>query len=308
MQSDIDFQNSQFWSELCGTAMARSIGITEITPGTLKKFDQAYMEFYPYLASYVTEEDLQNKKVLEIGLGYGTLGQLIFSRHCDYYGLDIAEGPVAMMVSRLRFLGQETSDHIRLGSALEIPYEDECFDYVYSIGCLHHTGNLPKSIAEVYRVLRHGGKAIIMLYNRHSFRQLVHIPYHRLRGWVSGSIKRNPAELKRSLYDTNSRGQAAPYTEFVSRRYVRRLFDRFSSIRIDCRNFDSYQFFGERKAKGYDTHSSSADRQGKQTINEGTRTLSTDFKSRRRILIPREKLLNNLGRIVGLDLYIVARK
>lgn len=33
------------------------------------------------------------KKVLEVGLGYGTLGQLIASRNADYYSADIAEGP-----------------------------------------------------------------------------------------------------------------------------------------------------------------------------------------------------------------------
>lgn len=266
-----DQKNAQFWNELCGTGLAQSIGITEITPETLKKFDQAYMDIYPYLAEYVTAENLRRKKVLEIGLGFGTLGQFLCSQGCDYHGLDIAEGPVAMMIARLQFLGEQPNDHIRVGSALEIPYENESFDYVYSIGCLHHTGNLPKSIDEVYRVIRPGGKAIVMLYNRHSFRQLVEIPYRRLRDWISRSKKRNFAEWQRSLYDTNSSGDAAPYTEYVSRGDVRRLFARFSELRIDSQNFDNYLLF-------------------------------------KRFLLPREKLLSNLGRILGLDLYIVARK
>jgi ubiquinone/menaquinone biosynthesis C-methylase UbiE len=270
-QTEIDLKNSQFWNELCGTGLARSLGITEITPESLQKFDQAYMDMYPYLSGYVTSENLRNKKVLEIGLGFGTLGQFLALQGCEYYGLDIAEGPVAMMIDRLALLGKETGDHIRVGSALEIPFDDQSFDYVYSIGCLHHTGDLPKSVAEVYRVLHQGGKAIVMLYNRHSFRQLVEIPYRRVRERIFQSQKKNFAEWVRTLYDTDSAGEAAPFTEYVSRKDVRRLFGNFSRVAIDSRNFDNYMLF-------------------------------------KRFLIPASRMLNNLGRIVGLDLYIVAQK
>src|SRR5258706_12344434 len=122
-QHEIDTKNAEFWNELCGSSLARSIGITEITPETLKKFDQVYMDMYPYLAGYVTTGDIKNKKILEIGLGYGTLGQFLALQGSDYYGLDIADGPVAIMQDRLRFLGAETKDHIRVGSALEFPFE-----------------------------------------------------------------------------------------------------------------------------------------------------------------------------------------
>jgi hypothetical protein len=50
------------------------------------------------------------------------------------------------------------------------------------------------------------------------------------------------------------------------------LFERFSSIRIDVQNFDGYVLF------------------------------------RRRIVIPRERLLGNIARVLGTDLYIVATK
>src|SRR5947207_2788032 len=83
--------------------------------------------------------------VLEVGLGYGTLGQLIASRNADYYGVDIAEGPVANMRRRLSWLGLP-EDHAVQASVLALPFGDESFDYVYSIGCLHHTGDLERSV------------------------------------------------------------------------------------------------------------------------------------------------------------------
>jgi ubiquinone/menaquinone biosynthesis C-methylase UbiE len=175
------------------------------------------------------------------------------------------------MNDRLRFLDIEAKDHIRVGSALDIPFETESFDFVYSIGCLHHTGNLHQGVEEVYRVLKPRGKAVVMLYNRHSFRQMAQIPYHRFREKFSRSTKKNFSEWVRSLYDTDASGQAAPHTDYVSRANVKRLFKKFAWVKIDTQNFDDYVLF-------------------------------------KRLMIPRKKLLNNLGRIIGLDLYVVARK
>jgi SAM-dependent methyltransferase len=273
-QSETDVRNAAFWNELCGSALARSLGITDSTPESLRKFDEAYMAIYPYLSSYVTEQDLKGKRLLEIGLGYGTLGQLIALRGCQYHGLDIADGPVDMMRYRLGLLGEEVGGRIRRGSALEIPYPDGTFDYVYSIGCLHHTGDLSKAVSEVHRVLTGGGKAVVMLYNRHSFRQLAQLRTRYVWEVMTGLRRRGSfREAVRARYDSNSAGDAAPHTDFVSRSDVRRhLFERFSNIRIDVQNFDGYVFF-----KG-------------------------------RIVIPREKLLGNIARVLGTDLYVVATK
>jgi len=272
-QSEIDTKNAEFWNELCGSNMARSLGITDHAPDSLRRFDDAYMKMYPYLAPYVMNEDLNGEKVLEIGVGYGTLGQLIASRGCQFYGLDIAAAPVAIMRYRLALLGVDCEDRVQQGSTLDLPYSDAFFDYVYSIGCLHHTGNLAKAVSEVYRVLVPGGKAIVMLYHRHSFRRLVHVPIKYVRDvlWRRRRYK-NLSEVVRILYDANSRGEAAPHTDFVSRSDVRRLFNRFSWIQIDTQNFDAY------------------------VLLRGT------------IVVPREKLLNNIGRVLGTDLYIVAKK
>jgi SAM-dependent methyltransferase len=272
-QSETDVRNAAFWNELCGSALARSLGITDSTPESLRKFDETYMAMYPYLSSYVTGKDLKGKRLLEIGLGYGTLGQIIALRGCQYHGLDIADGPVEMMRYRLALLGKEVEGRVQKGSALDIPYPADTFDYVYSIGCLHHTGDLPKAVSEVYRVLAAGGKAVVMLYNRYSFRQLAQLQTGYVWEILTGRRRGSFGEAVRARYDSNAAGDAAPHTDFVSRSNVRRhLFKRFSSVRIDVQNFDGYVLFSGR------------------------------------IVIPREKLLGNIARILGTDLYVVATK
>lgn len=271
-QNQIDSKNTRFWNELCGSRLAHSLGVMKVTPENLCRFDDAYLSMYPYLWGYVVNEELEGKKILEIGLGYGTLfGKVLASTDCEYYGLDIAEGPVAMMQYRLSLLGRGRRERVQVGSALDIPYKDECFDYVYSIGCLHHTGNLPRAIREVYRILKRGGKAVVMLYNRHSFRQRVHAPLIRIVALFS---KRHSDFTRRvrALYDQNVNGEAAPYTDYVSPVEAKQLFGHFSKVKIDIRNFDDYTL------------------------------------SKSRIGLRREWMLNNVGRFIGLDLYIRATK
>jgi SAM-dependent methyltransferase len=161
------------------------------------------------------------------------------------------------MCRRLSWLGLP-EDHAVQASVLELPFEDATFDYVYSIGCLHHTGNLERSVQEVHRVLVPGGRAVVMLYNRHSLRRLRYAIGRRRRGTSLDD------EL-RGVYDSSDAGDA-PHTDFVSRGEVRRLFRGFANVRIDVQNFDGYP------------------------------------------LLKREWFLNNLARVVGLDLYIVADK
>jgi SAM-dependent methyltransferase len=270
IQRMLDSRNAAFWNELCGTGLAQAMGITDATPESLSRFDDAYFALYPYLMSYVMPHALGGRKVLEIGLGYGTLGQRLAERGADYHGLDISPGPVMMMRYRLERLGRQPS--VLQGSALEIPHEASSFDYVYSIGCLHHTGNLPKAVDEVWRVLKPGGRAIVMLYNRHSFRQFMAVTLPRWRERLKGRRRATQDEEIRAMYDTNSTGEAAPHTDYVTRRQVRRLFSAFSRVSIDIRNFDSF------------------------------------YLPYRNIYVPREKCLSNVARVLGLDLYITATK
>lgn len=271
VQNAVDEQNRVFWDELCGSAQARVLGIDEITPAALARFDDWYMRYYPYLARYLDELPLDGREVLEIGLGFGTVGQALAARGARYYGVDIAAGPVAMMRDRLRWLGMNGNDTVLQASVLELPWEAETFDFVISIGCLHHTGDLPRAVEEVHRVLRPGGTALVMLYNAHSLRQLVVRPSQRLR---ARRARRSSAELMRAIYDANRAGEAAPHTDFVSRREVRHLFGTFSSVKVEVQNFDQ-----------------------EMPVGFG-----------RRLAIPRERLLDNVARVLGLDLYILARK
>jgi ubiquinone/menaquinone biosynthesis C-methylase UbiE len=238
-QQAIDAGNARFWDELCGSALARQLGISEASEASLGRFDAAYLDLYPYLEGYLDGKPLAGQHVLEIGLGYGTLSGRLAARGAVLHGLDIAPGPVEMVRHRLRLMGRRSDDRIVQGSALEMPFDDASFDQVFSIGCLHHTGNLPQAVSEVHRVLRPGGRAVVMLYNRHSFRMLMR------------NLRRRPsADELRAAYDSNATGEAAPHTDYVTRAQARALFGRFSSVSVEARNFDNLPFVPRRVLLG----------------------------------------------------------
>lgn len=231
---DLDAENAAFWDELCGTTLAKAVGATGRTPEDLQRFDDAYLDFYPYLTRYVPD-DLTGQRVLEIGLGYGTLGGVLVDRGARYTGVDISPGPVAMMQHRI-----ETADHAeecdaQQASALALPFEDGEFDLVCTIGCLHHTGDLAGAIDEVRRVTRPGGVAVVMVYNRWSARRVVGAPRRAL---ATARDRGQANAVARAQYDADQSGHAAPHTDFVSSRDLRRMLGRFSSVEIHKRNID----------------------------------------------------------------------
>ncbi len=206
-QRTIDAQNQEFWDEVCGSGLARSLGIAQITPESVAQFDAAYRATTRTSSAIWTTCRWRGATCSRSASG-SERSPVLAERGARYRGVDIAAGPVAMMQDRLRWLGQPDDRPAVEASALALPWEDEAFDVVVSIGCLHHTGDLSGAIGQVHRVLRPGGLAFVMLYDAHSFRQLTRVPRERLRALRSG---RGGAEQVRAMYDVNTAGAAAPH-------------------------------------------------------------------------------------------------
>nr|WP_315479635.1 class I SAM-dependent methyltransferase [uncultured Rhodoferax sp.] len=235
-QTEIDARNRRFWDELCGTQLARALRITPDDEKAIETFDRAYLDMYPYLLDCVPVGGISGKKVLEIGLGYGTLGQQLFTRADQYRGLDIAQGPVDMMNTRIERIGLPTERFQAVqGSMLDCPFSDGEFDVVVSIGCFHHTGNLRQCIEQTYRVLKPGGVAFIMVYNKFSYRNWQKWPGATLGAVLHGRTTGRSRE-ERASYDANLRGEAAPETVFTSIRELREMCSAFSDFRAVKRN------------------------------------------------------------------------
>jgi SAM-dependent methyltransferase len=260
--------NARFWDELCGSVLARSLGIVDASRESLARFDRAYLDLYPYLLGYVRPAEWKDRRVVEVGLGYGTLSQRLLAAGARYTGVDIARGPAAMVNHRSQLLGRAPCA-IR-GSVLALAVADQTVDCLVSIGCFHHTGSVQQSIRETYRVLKPGGVAIVMVYNQFSYRHWMRWPVATARAWLADRNGRRVATApihQRKKYDANAAGLAAPETVFLGVDRLRQMFSGFRSVDISKEN--------------------------------NTNLLR---------VIPRRMLLPALGRTLGLDLYVRAVK
>lgn len=232
-QRDIDERNRRFWDELCGTQLAKHLGVTDSSPQSLKRFDDWFLDFYSYLDRHLPFGSYAGKRVLEVGLGYGTVSQKLAEAGAIYSGLDIAEGPVAMVNHRLRQIG--LPGEARQGSILDAPFPDESFDAVVAIGCYHHTGDVQRALDETWRLLVPGGTAMVMVYNAYSYRRWATAwgPTWRYWRWDKLGVGSPPeaADHEKKQYDANAQGEGAPSTSFTSIAHFRRMTRRFSDVR-----------------------------------------------------------------------------
>lgn len=248
-QSTISARNSEFWDELCGSALARSLGVTDSSKESLKRFDDWYFDFYPYLFHHIPFARLQGRRVLEIGLGYGTVSQRLAEGGAIYTGLDIAPGPVAMVNHRLAQCG--LPGHAYLGSILDPQFPAESFEHVVAIGCLHHTGNLKLAIEQCHRLLQPGGSLIFMVYYAYSYRRFRMNPGSSLQSMLRElagfrGVIGTSTEDERAAYDVGSEGLAAPHTDWISIRSLRSFCRNFSSFTAKIENIDQERPFQSR--------------------------------------------------------------
>ena len=120
--TDLDQKNIAFWNELCGSHLAKVLGIKDSSTASLKKFDDWFVAYYPYIFYHIPFDELKDKDVLEVGLGYGTIAQRLAESGARYIGLDIADGPVAM--AKHRFQQACLHGGVKQGTILDAPFED----------------------------------------------------------------------------------------------------------------------------------------------------------------------------------------
>ncbi len=216
--------------------------------------------------------------VLEIGCGNGADAVSFAQAGADYTGVDLTEEAVESTAEHLRLMN--LPGRTLLADASNLPFENSAFDLVYSHGVLHHMPDPRLGFAEVYRVLKPGGRALVMLYHRSSFNYHIRImAYMRLRLLLrillrTGRWKRDRMTMEhgvvglqgnsdRRIWDLHyrgflrngfgslSRGQfvhhatdgpECPFAHVYTRREVGLLFSRFATLRFTVAHFPVRRF------------------------------------------------------------------
>lgn len=181
--------------------------------------DKRY-ELEPYIPAFAGFAEARGLRVLEIGVGLGADHQRFAEAGADLWGIDLTGRAVEHTRRRLRAFG--LSSRLAVGDAECLEFPDASFDRVYSWGVLHHSPDTPKAIAEVWRVLKPGGEARVMIYHTWSLVGLMLWVRYALLGL-------KPWLPLREIY---ARYLESPGTKAYSVAEARALFADFSKVEI----------------------------------------------------------------------------
>jgi SAM-dependent methyltransferase len=120
------------------------------------------------------------------------------------YGIDIS--PFVTQQAFLSFNHSENRPRMMTADIRKLPYKDNTFDLIYSMGTVEHFPETEKAIQELYRVLKQEGTAIIGVPNKHDvfLRPLLVFVMQKLRLYSFGYEKSySKKELRRMLERAN---------------------------------------------------------------------------------------------------------
>lgn len=242
----------QFWQENpCGTKFA------DAPPGSKRFYELVEEHRYQkewHIPAAAGFSQTKNLRVLEIGCGLGTDGAEFAKAGADYTGVDLTEA--AIELAQKRFELYQLPGVFRTADAENLDFPDNTFDMVYSHGVLHHTPDTARAIKQVHRVLKPGGRAVVMLYHRDSYNYRVNISMLRRAGvhllrwnggiklvhWLTGEAEESLVEHARRLrqersylsseefLSRNTDGAGNPLARVYSKKEARELFRDFSKV------------------------------------------------------------------------------
>lgn len=174
-----------FWNkQTCGTA---TIDKEKYTFEYFEDIEENRYKLQPEIFNFAQFTRFHKKKILEVGVGAGTDFMQWIRAGAECYGIDLTPEAIDHVKRRLEIYNVDCKD-LLVADAENLPFVDEYFDLVYSWGVIHHSPNTITALEEIIRVMKPGGKAKIMIYNRHSLLAIFFWIKHALlkfRPWKS---------------------------------------------------------------------------------------------------------------------------
>lgn len=187
-----------------------------------------YDEYGPWMPKTMEFAQHAGQKLLEVGAGIGTDHSQFASNGAIVTDLDLAGGHLALAKENFELRG--LSGDFRQGDAEHMPFEDNTFDVVYSNGVIHHIPDTRRVVEEMLRVLKPGGKAIIMVYAENSLHYWLCQVFRM--GIREGLLKSNSMGGVMSRTVEMSDNDARPLVKVYTKASLKKMFRGFTDISI----------------------------------------------------------------------------
>jgi ubiquinone/menaquinone biosynthesis C-methylase UbiE len=193
-------------------------------------------DYAPWMQEELDYEGAAGRRVLDVGNGQGIDLARYAQAGAEATGIDLTPRHVELANRHLDALGLEGESI--LGDGERLPFEDAQFDRISSNGVLHHTPDMPAALREIRRVLKPGGMATVIVYNRNSLHYWVH--QFLTRGVLMGGLlrERGMSGVLSSSVEYSSIG-ARPLVRVYGRRQLAAMLTEagFEGVEVHVRHF-----------------------------------------------------------------------
>lgn len=146
-------------------------------PGTRESFEAIYEKWRATIDQMRMDflASCRGRKVLEVGCGIGKDARFLTENGIDYAGIDYSFRTLQLAKHHFDFVG--LPKRFTNADATTLPFADDTFGLVMSIGVIHHIVGTREAARELVRVAAPGGIVRVMFYNRNSY-------HYGLVNWV----------------------------------------------------------------------------------------------------------------------------
>lgn len=107
-------------------------------------------------------EEMRGKKVLDAGCGAGRFAEVALATGAEVTAMDLSQAVEACQ----RNLGDSPNLSVMQASIYEMPFRQGSFDYAYCIGVIQHTPDPKRSVLEICKMVKPGGRVGFWIYER----------------------------------------------------------------------------------------------------------------------------------------------
>ncbi len=141
------------------------------SPGFFADLDEYHFDKLHHLLRLVDFDGWRGRRVLDVGCGAGV--DLVRFLRGGALGTGVDLAPAAIDLARANVAQQGLQAELVVADGESLPFPDGHFDLVFAHGVVQYTGNDRRLIEECRRVLKPGGLAIVQVYNRVSWLNLL---------------------------------------------------------------------------------------------------------------------------------------
>lgn len=137
------------------------------------------------------------KLILDVATGTGDFAVETLKLNPDkVIGIDISEGMLEVGRKKMKDRGYDSRIELLSGDSENLPFEENKFDAVVVGFGVRNFENLEKGLAEMYRVLKPGGRMVVLEFSKPTmfpFKQLFNFYFNFILPKIGKLISRDPA-------------------------------------------------------------------------------------------------------------------